>query len=105
MTSKDSTIIEIKNNCYCCFIETNHRSKCDCQAYICKKCYKKYKKYENECKICKTKLKVKENCCLQLVRNSPSLRLVRNSHSQNNRTEIKNRIEKVCFWLTINLHI
>lgn len=94
MTSKDSTIIEIKNNCYCCFIETNHRSKCDCQAYICKKCYKKYKKYENECKICKTKLEVKEKCCL---------RLVCNSQSQNNCTEIKNKIEEVCIWLTINI--
>lgn len=88
MTSNDSTIIEIKNNCYCCFIETNHRSKCDCQAYICKKCYKKYKKYENECKICKTKLKVKENYC--------------KFNCINKCTEIKNKIEEVCFWFIIN---
>lgn len=88
MTSKDSTIIEIKNNCYCCFIETNHRSKCDCQAYICKKCYKKYKKYEDECKICKTKLEVKEKCC--------------KFNCINNCTEIKNIIEEVCYWFIIN---
>jgi hypothetical protein len=101
MTSKDSTIIEIKNNCYCCFIKTKHRSKCDCQAYICKKCYKKYKKYENECKICKTKLKVKEKCCLRLSELKLESSVLR--ASQNNCTEIKSKIEEVCLLFIINI--
>jgi hypothetical protein len=62
-------IIDIKiNNCYCCFNETEHRSPCECGAYICKKCFKKYKKYETECKICKTDLIIDETSREKFIR-------------------------------------
>ena len=55
--------IEISiNNCYCCFEETDNRSPCECKAYICKKCFKKYKKYETKCKICNTDLIIPDDC-------------------------------------------
>ena len=66
MTAKnlESKVDDIKisiNNCYCCFNETNNRSPCKCKAYICKKCLKKYKKFETECKICNTDLIITDN--------------------------------------------
>jgi hypothetical protein len=56
------------NNCYCCFNETNYRSPCKCKAYICKKCFKKYKKYESGCKICNTEFIIEETCKDKLIR-------------------------------------
>ena len=50
------------NNCYCCFEETNNTSPCECKAYICKKCFKKYIIFETECKICKTELIIPNDC-------------------------------------------
>lgn len=41
-----------KNECYCCYIETQNRSPCECKIYICKKCFKKLLN-KNECTICK----------------------------------------------------
>lgn len=52
----DIEIGKEKGNCYCCFKETLNKSPCECEAHICKACLKKYRKYETECKICKTKL-------------------------------------------------
>ena len=56
----DLFVLTLRGDCYCCFNKTEHRSPCDCKAYICKKCFKKYKKYETECKICKTELIIEE---------------------------------------------
>lgn len=58
----ENIIIET-NNCYCCFNETENRSPCKCKAYICKKCLKKYSRFETKCKICNTKLEKASKKC------------------------------------------
>ena len=57
-----------QDNCYCCFTLTKNRSPCECKKYICKDCFKRYSKYEKECKICMTEFEIEDNSYLNIIK-------------------------------------
>jgi hypothetical protein len=65
------------NKCYICLENTEFKSPCKCQLYLCKECFKKLLKHKNEqCSICKSnyesvKILLSRNIELKR-RNSPS---------------------------------
>lgn len=64
------------NKCYICLEETEFKSPCNCQLYLCKECFKKLLKKKNEqCTICRSNYENKNILCLKNIelkrRNSP----------------------------------
>lgn len=87
------------NKCYICLEQTEYKSPCRCQLYLCKDCFKKLLKHKNnKCSICKSnyesiKLLLSRNIELKR-RNSPTSKSLIIDISEINITESDEDIEE-----------
>tara|TARA_S200000501_G_scaffold343956_1_gene355300 strand:- start:262 stop:768 length:507 start_codon:yes stop_codon:yes gene_type:complete len=87
------------NKCYICLEQTEYKSPCKCQLYLCKDCFKKLLKHKNnKCSICKSnyesiKLLLSRNIELKR-RNSPTSKSLIIDISEINITESDEDIEE-----------